>query len=74
MLSPSTSATGSPSRNSAPTRNAWAIPFGSAWVAYRNDTPNLLPSPSSASNRGRSTGVVMIKMSRMPACIRVAIG
>src|SRR5439155_22629749 len=53
--------------NSAPIVNAWAIPLGSACTLYENFTPICEPSPSSDSIIGRSRGVEMIRISRIPA-------
>ena len=43
-------------------------------MAYENRRPKSEPSPSSRSNSGLSCGVLMMRISRMPANIRVASG
>ena len=43
-------------------------------VVEESDTPNWLPSPSNASKRGVSSGVLIIRISRIPASIIVLSG
>ena len=51
----------------APMMNACAMPAGLACSAYSRRSPHWLPSPSRLRKRGRSCGVEMIRISRMPA-------
>src|SRR5918997_1815202 len=69
MLSPSTRAAESEPTKPAPSTNACARPFGCSCTVYSIDTPNCEPSPSSRWNCSASCGVVMTRMSRMPARI-----
>ena len=69
-----TSATRSSPMKSAPMVKACASPLGSGCTAYCSETPSCAPSPSRRSNCAASCGVVMIRMSRMPASISVDNG
>jgi hypothetical protein len=60
--------------NSSPMMNAWARPSGDGWVAYSIFTPSCDPSPNRARNWSLYSGVVMIRISLMPAIIRVDSG
>ena len=51
----------------------WAILWGAVMLLPRR-MPKWLPSPSRSSKRGVSVGVEMIRISRMPASIRVDRG
>src|SRR5437667_7434387 len=55
-------------------RKACAIPSGRGWAAYRKLSPRAAPSPSRSLNLGRSSGVEMIRMSRIPASMSVESG
>ena len=74
MLSPSTSETLELPTNGRPIRNACASPSGLGCTAYSKRTPHWPPSPSSSSKRGRSCGVEMIRISRIPASINAESG
>ncbi|KQT92247.1 hypothetical protein ASG49_09930 [Marmoricola sp. Leaf446] len=74
MLSPSTRQTASSPMWSSPIRNAWARPSGLGCTAWVMLTPNWEPSPSSRWKPGASWGVVMTRMSRMPARISIDSG
>ncbi|MCY1248707.1 hypothetical protein D9M72_621680 [compost metagenome] len=54
--------------------NACASPSGEGCCAYVIFTPNCDPSPSKRWNWSASWGVVMMRMSRMPANISVDNG
>ena len=60
--------------NSSPIKNACASPSGLGWTAYSIRIPHCAPSPRSVRNAAESCGVVMIRMSRMPASISVVSG
>ena len=45
---------------------AWSIPSGEGCSAYSNFTPNWLPSPKRRLKPGRSNGVEIIRISRIP--------
>jgi hypothetical protein len=47
---------------------------GLGCTAYVRLTPNFEPSPRRAANAGASRGVVMMRMSRMPASISTLSG
>src|SRR5699024_10915562 len=64
----------SPSRNLSASTNAWARPSGEGWIVYCRCTPNRDPSPRTRWNAARSSGVVITRMSRIPASIRVLSG
>ena len=49
--------------------NACAKPSGEGCSAYSNFTPNWLPSPSNRLKPGKSNGVEIIRISRIPANI-----
>jgi hypothetical protein len=74
MLSPRIMATASSPMKSAPTMNASASPRGVACAAYSNRQPNCVPSPSRRRNWSWSWGVVMTRISRIPAIISVDSG
>ena len=74
MLSPSTRQTLSEPMNRSPIRKAWASPSGEGCSAYSNRTPKSEPSPSRRLKPGRSTGVEMIRISRIPASISTEMG
>jgi hypothetical protein len=74
MLSPRIIATASPPMKSAPMMNASARPRGVAWAAYSKRQPNCDPSPSRRRNWSWSSGVVMIRISLIPAIISVDRG
>ena len=59
---------------SAPMWKAWARPSGLGWTAYVIAMPNCEPSPSSRWNDSASWGVVITRMSRIPASISVLSG
>src|ERR1700727_846511 len=67
MLSPRTSIAGSPPTNFSPITKACASPLGSGCSAYSIRTPHSEPSPRRRRNIGRSCGVEMISVSRIPA-------
>ncbi len=68
------SATLSEPMKSAPMVKAWASPSGAGCWAKVIDTPNRDPSPSSRSKDCASCGVVITRMSRIPASISVDSG
>ncbi len=74
MLSPNTRQTESSPIKSAPIIKACASPSGDGCSAYFNFTPKADPSPSTRLNSGKSYGVEIISISRIPANIRVEIG
>jgi hypothetical protein len=74
MLSPSTSALGWPPTKLLPRMNACASPSGLGCTQYEIEMPHCEPSPSSASKRGTSCGVLIRRMSRIPASISVLSG
>ncbi len=59
---------------SAPMMNAWASPSGEGWTAYEMSTPQAEPSSSRRRNWSMSCGVVMTRISRIPAIISVDSG
>ena len=65
---------GSPPMNSRPMMNACARPSGFGWTAYLNAGPIARRRRAAARNAARSSGVVITRMSRMPASIRVEAG
>src|SRR5271156_6762898 len=73
-ISPKTSATWSPLIKLRPMTRACASPSGAACSAYRIERPHCPPPRSKLAKRGSSPGVVMTRMSRMPANIRVVNG
>ncbi|MNY31869.1 hypothetical protein D3C86_1660490 [compost metagenome] len=74
MLSPRISAEGCLPTKSRPMMNACASPSGEGCSAYWMSSPHWLPSPSMVAKRGRSCGVEMTRISRMPAVISVESG
>jgi hypothetical protein len=74
MLSPSTRQTESVPMWSRPMMNASASPFGCGCSAYDSVSPSSVPSPSSRWKCGRSCGVEITRISRMPASISTDIG
>ena len=60
--------------NSAPIVNACANPSGDGCTANDKRTPNCDPSPSSRSNAAASCGVVITRISSIPASINVDNG
>jgi len=54
----------------SPMTKAWARPSGLGCGSYSNSMPHCEPSPRSSSKRGRSCGVLMTRIYRMPASIR----
>ena len=60
--------------NPAPIVNAWASPSGDGCEANVIETPNRDPSPNSRSKPSASCGVVITRMSRIPANISVDNG
>ena len=50
------------------------MPSGRGCAAYSSRSPNWLPSPSSRWNWAWSSGVVMTRISRIPAMISVDSG
>ena len=61
-------------KNPLPIMNACASPSGRGCSAYSNLTPRRLPSPSRRLNAGKSSGVDIINISRMPASISTDTG
>ena len=59
---------------SAPMRKACAMPSGRAWTWYSSRIPNWEPSPSSRRNWSWSSGVVMMRISRIPDIMSVDSG
>ena len=53
---------------------AWAKPSGDGCSAYSNFTPNWLPSPKRRLKPGKSNGVDIMSISRIPANINTDIG
>ena len=70
---PSTRATGEPPMNCAQEERL-GEPSGRSWRPYEICMPSSLPSPSSRSKAGPSSGVLMSSTSRMPAAINVESG
>jgi hypothetical protein len=73
-LSPRISADGLPARNSSAISSACAMPSGLGCRANVSVRPQAAAPENSFSNSGRSCGVAIIRISRMPAAIRVASG
>ena len=74
ILSPKIKATGlSPIKSSA-IKKLSAIPFGTFCSAYENFTPISLPSPKTFLKFSMSLGLVIIKISLIPANKSVVIG
>ena len=53
--------------NFSPIMKAWAKPSGEGCSAYSNLTPNWLPSPKRRLKPGKSNGVEIMSISRIPA-------
>ena len=59
---------------SAPSKKACVNPSGRGCSQYSNRTPNCSPVPNNRLKFGKSVGVLMIRMSRIPAYINTEIG
>ncbi len=64
----------SPLIKSSPIINACASPSGEGCILYLRFMPKLLPSPRRRSKLPMSAGVDIIRISRIPASIRVESG
>ena len=67
MLSPNTSQTESSPLNFSPIMNACVKPSGDGCSAYSNLIQNWLPSPKRRLKPGKSKGVEIMSISRIPA-------
>lgn len=74
MLSPNTRQAASSPINFSPIMKAWAKPSGDGYSAYSNLTSNWLPSPNRRLKPGKSNGVEIMNISRIPANINTDIG
>ena len=74
ILSPNTKQALSFPINDSPMIKACANPSGLGCSAYSNCTPYSLPSPNNRRKPGRSCGVEIISISRIPASINTEIG
>lgn len=74
ILSPKTKQTESLPINFSPIINACAKPSGEGCSAYSKCTPKSEPSPSKRWKPGKSWGVEIISISRIPANISTEMG